>query len=146
MYAVGYPDRDHVSGAGLSIYGLAHADDARVRVQHQRRAVAVVADYRVRQRRVQVGVGGFQRGDQRADRYFLGDFVLDRRARPRRTVVVFVQNRHFHLKKTKTENTVENDVQHGHFVRMIVNERDKKNRFRGPVREPKRKREKKKVR
>lgn len=100
-----------MSGAGLSIYGLAHADDARVRVQYQRRAIVVfaaaaaAADYRVSQRRIQVGVGGFQRGDRRSDGDFLGDFVHDGRARPHRPVIVFVQNRHFRLRNTNNTHT-----------------------------------------
>lgn len=107
VHAVRYPYREHQSGAGLSIYGLTDTHVAGVRVQRQRRAIVAVivvaADHRVGQRRVQVGVGGFQRGDQRPDRYFLGYLVLDRTGRPHRSVVVFVQNVHFHLLREKKQ-------------------------------------------
>jgi len=99
MHPVGHPYREHVPGAGLPVDGLSHTDVARVRVQRQRRFVVITVNYRVRQFRVQVGIGSFQRGNQRTDRYFFGNFILDRHARPRRTVVVFVQNLHCHLRK-----------------------------------------------
>lgn len=109
VHPVRYPYRKYVSRAGLSVNGPAHTDDSRVCVQRQWRTIVIVfivTDYRVCQHRVQVGVDGFEGGHHRSDRYFFRDFILDRSARPRWTVVIFIQNRHLHLLREKQTNKI----------------------------------------